>query len=218
MIKRLFDIIASGIGLLILAPLLLPIILILRLTGEGEIFFLQERIGKGNKPFYITKFATMLKGSPSMGGYTVRDDPRVLPIGKFLRKSKINELPQLWNIFRGKMSLVGPRPQITKIHNDYPEEFTIVLQRLKPGVTGIGSLVFRDEEAILTAAADKDFVYTKKIIPYKADLELWYLNHQSFFLDLTLIFITLWAIVNPTSQMLYKLYPSIPRKNIEEFV
>jgi len=214
MIKRLFDIIASGFGLLLLAPILIPIMVILRFTGEKEIFFLQERIGKGNKPFHITKFATMLKDSPNMGGYTVRDDPRVLPFGKFLRKSKINELPQLWDIFRGKMSLVGPRPQMTKIHSYYPEEFSIILDRIRPGITGIGSIIFRDEEAILTAAEDKDFCYKKRIIPYKAELELWYKNNKSFSLDITLILMTLWVIANPDSQLLYKLYSSIPRNNI----
>lgn len=217
MIKRLFDIVASFIGLLIISPILLPVMLILKFTGEGEVFYLQERIGKGNKPFFITKFATMLKDSPNMGGYTVRGDPRVLPFGKFLRKSKINELPQLWDILRGKMSLVGPRPQMTKIHEEYPASFSVVLEALRPGVTGIGSIVFRDEEAILTNAKDKDYCYKQQIIPYKAELEIWYMGNQSFFLDIALIFMTLWAIVKADSQILYGLYPSLPLKSIDDF-
>ena len=217
MIKRFFDIVASFIGLLIISPILIPVMIILKFTGEGEVFYLQERIGKGNKAFHITKFATMLKDSPNIGGYTVRGDPRVLPFGRFLRKSKINELPQLWDILRGKMSLVGPRPQMTRIHNDYPENFYVVLESLRPGVTGIGSIIFRDEEAILTHAVDKDYCYKQQIIPYKADLEIWYMENQGFFLDIALIFMTLWVIIKPNSQILYSLYPSIPLKSMDGF-
>lgn len=217
MIKRLFDVIFSGIGLILLAPILIPIIIILRFTGEGEVFFLQERIGKNNTPFFITKFATMLKDSPNLGEYTVHNDPRVLPIGKFLRKSKINELPQLWDIFRGEMSFVGPRPQMTKIHTSYPDDFDIVLKKLKPGVTGIGSIIFRDEETILTNAIDKDYCYKQQIIPYKTDLELWYLENQSFSLDIILIFMTVSVIIFPKSKLLETLYPTIPSKNLDDF-
>ena len=116
--QRLFDIIFSGIALVLLSPLLLPLMFILRVTGEGEIFFPQSRVGRGGKHFKLYKFATMLKDSPNMGTgtVTVKNDPRILPIGGFLRKTKVNELPQLINIFNGDMSVIGPRPQIGRAH------------------------------------------------------------------------------------------------------
>lgn len=219
MIKRLFDIVFSGIALLILAPILLPVMLALRFSGEGEIFYRQERMGKGNKPFFITKFATMLKDSPNIGTgeYTLRDDPRVLPMGKFLRKSKINEFPQFWDIFIGNMSFVGPRPQMLKVHASYPQEYEQVLASVKPGLTGVGSIVFRDEEAILSKAVDFDLCYKKEIIPYKAELEAWYRDNQSLFTDIILMLITAWVIVKPESNILYQSFPSLPYKDRSSF-
>ena len=135
--QRFFDMLLSGLALLVLAPLLLVIAMLLRLTGEGEIFFLQERVGKAGKPFKLIKFATMLKNSPNIGTGTVtmKDDPRVLPMGKFLRKTKINEIPQLFNIFLGDMSIVGPRPlpvDETKRINDASHRRRL---SVKPGLT-----------------------------------------------------------------------------------
>jgi lipopolysaccharide/colanic/teichoic acid biosynthesis glycosyltransferase len=207
--KRALDILLSGLGLFVLSPLLLLVMAILRLTGEGEVFFLQERMGYGNKPFKITKFATMLKSAGRMGSgdYTVENDPRVLPVGRVLRKTKINELPQLWDVFRGKMSLVGPRPQMLRIHALYGPEFDTVLARVRPGITGIGSIVFRDEERILTHAADRDYCYKHQIVPYKAELERWYAEHRTFWLDLWLMFLTIWHVARPQSRLAHKLLP-----------
>ncbi len=119
---RLFDVIFSGIALVFLSPLLIPIALLLKLSGEGEIFFLQERVGKNREMFKLYKFATMLKDSPNIGTGTVtmKNDPRILPIGAFLRKTKINELPQLLNVFLGHMSLIGPRPQAQRCFDAFP--------------------------------------------------------------------------------------------------
>lgn len=215
--KRLFDIIMSLIALLILTPILLPVMIILRFTGEGEIFYRQERMGKGNKSFYITKFATMLKDSPNMGAgdVTLKNDPRVMPFGTFLRKTKINELPQLWDVLIGTMSFVGPRPQTIGIHSSYPAEYAVVLKKLRPGITGVGSIAFRDEENILSHAKDYDYCYRKQIIPHKAKIEEWYSENQSFGLDSLLIVLTVWVIISPNSQILYKLFPAIPKFSIE---
>ena len=219
MFKRLFDIISSAIGLLILSPILIVCMIILRFSGEGEVFFLQKRLGYKNEHFHITKFATMLKSAAVMkdGDYTVQNDPRVLPVGKFLRKSKINELMQLWDVFRGKMSLVGPRPQIQRVMDMYPPEFDVVLEKVRPGITGVGSIVFRDEERLLTEAIDRDRCFKTEIVPYKAQLEMWYAENASLWLDLKLIFITAWAIINPNSQGVMPLLPPELRKDVNTF-
>jgi lipopolysaccharide/colanic/teichoic acid biosynthesis glycosyltransferase len=141
--QRLFDILFSLGALFVLAPLLIPIGIVLRLTGEGEIFFKQSRVGRSGKLFDLYKFATMLKDSPSIGTGTVtlRDDPRVLPIGKFLRKSKINELPQLLNILMGDMSVVGPRPQTQRCFDAFPQKSQASIVRVRPGLSGVGSII-----------------------------------------------------------------------------
>ena len=144
---RFFDIFFSGIAILLLSPLLVPIAILLRLTGEGEVFFLQDRIGKDGKIFKLFKFATMLKNSPNIGTGTVtmKEDPRVLPVGKFLRKTKINELPQLLNIFFGDMSVIGPRPLTTETFAAYSENTQSLIGLVRPGLSGLGSIIFRGE-------------------------------------------------------------------------
>ena len=218
-LKRLFDIITSFIALVILAPILLPLMIALRLSGEGEVFYRQKRIGRNDEPFNITKFATMLKDSPNIGTgeHTLRDDPRVLPLGKFLRSSKINELPQIWDVFIGNMSVVGPRPTTSGHHALYPDYYAEVLRRVPPGITGIGSVVFRDEEYILSIAKDHDHCYATEIVPYKAELERWYSENRSFSMDIILCFLTAWAILSPKSTVIKKIYPTIPYKDISDF-
>ena len=156
-LKRFLDILLSGIAIVILSPLLVPVMLILKCTGEHYIFYGQDRIGYRNKHFKILKFATMLLNSPNMAGgmYTTKNDPRVLPFGRFLRKTKINELPQIFNIFLGDMSIVGPRPLVDKTFAPYSDEVKAKIYNVKPGLTGIGSIVFRDEEALLTECVEK---------------------------------------------------------------
>jgi len=219
MIKRFFDIIFSFLALMFLLPIFIPVIIILRFSGEGEVFYRQERMGKGNKPFFITKFATMLKNSPNMGtgGYTLQNDPRVLPIGKFLRKSKINEFPQFWDIFIGKMSFVGPRPQMTSVHDSYPTEYQEVLEHVTPGLTGIGSIFFRDEESILTHAKDAEYTFKNEIIPSKVELEKWYKDNHNFIIDILLIIVTAWVVVFPSSNPLYTIFSTIPKIKTENF-
>lgn len=175
--KRASDIVSSFVALVILSPLLIPIVIGLKLTGEGHIFYFQERVGLKNKLFDIYKFATMLLDSVNMKGglITTKRDPRITPMGGFLRKSKINELPQLLNILFGHMSVVGPRPVMQKSFDQYPEDVKKVIYNVKPGLTGIGSLIFRDEEEMITEVRDSggdtwDF-YKTKIYPYKGKVE-----------------------------------------------
>ncbi len=217
-IKRFLDIIASLIAILVLSPLLVPIAIGLKLTGEGYIFYLQERVGFKNKLFNIYKFASMLKDSPNMAGglITTKKDPRLTPMGGFLRASKINELPQLINILNGDMSVVGPRPVMQKSFETYPMEVQEVIYNVKPGLTGIGSIIFRDEETLITEVKDNggdtwDF-YKNQIYPFKGKLEQWYQTNQSFLTDVKIIMVTAWTIFSPKSQMVYNWFPSLPKR------
>jgi lipopolysaccharide/colanic/teichoic acid biosynthesis glycosyltransferase len=210
---RLFDIILSSLGLIFLAPILLPIMLILRFTGEGKIFYRQERVGVNGKVFNIYKFATMLENSPNMKNayITTHDDPRVLPVGKFLRKSKINELPQLINILKGDISLVGPRPQV-KAHLDlYPKENLQEVLSIQPGLTGIASLFFRDEESMISnSQMEPKAFYKTHIAPYKVNLELWYKQHQNLYTYFMLIGLTLWNVAFAKSKLYRKVFKDLP--------
>lgn len=215
MIKRLIDLFISTFALLLLSPLFLIVIIILRFTGEGEVFYLQERLGFLNKKFNIIKFATMIKNSPNIGSgsLTLRGDPRVLPFGKFLRKSKINELPQIFNVIIGNMSIVGPRPQMQVDFDKFPIDIRNEIYNSQPGITGIGSIIFRDEEKwISDFGGDKHKFYKDKIAPYKAEVEIWYYQNQSVLIDLKLIFLTAWVIIFPNSNVVYKLFQSLPVK------
>ena len=219
LLKRFFDILSSGIAILILSPFLIPVIIGLRLTGEGYIWYKQERIGYKNKPFQIWKFATMLKDSANMPGgiMTTKKDPRITPMGGFLRKSKINELPQLFNIFFGHMSFVGPRPVMRVSFEAYPKEIQKVIYNVKPGLTGIGSIIFRDEEELITEVknngGDLWEFYKGKIYPFKGELEIWYQNNKSFLLDIKLIFLTAWVILFPTFVFYHKWFKDFPKRN-----
>ncbi|MBK8055137.1 MAG: sugar transferase [Saprospiraceae bacterium] len=217
-IKRFFDILASLLALIVLSPLLIPIAIGLKLTGEGYIWYFQERVGFKNKLFSIYKFATMLKDSPNMAGglITTKRDPRLTPLGGFLRSTKINELPQLLNILNGDMSVVGPRPVMQKSFDAYPIEVQKVIYNVKPGLTGIGSIIFRDEETLITEVRDNggdtwDF-YQNKIYPFKGEVEQWYQEHQSFYTDLICIFLTAWNIIFPKSELIYKVFKTLPKR------
>ena len=219
LLKRTFDILTSGIAIVILSPLLIPVIIGLKLTGEGYILYKQERVGYKNKKFLIWKFATMLKDSPNMTGgiMTTKKDPRITPMGGFLRKSKINELPQLFNIFFGHMSVVGPRPVMKVSFEAYPEEVKEVIYNVKPGLTGIGSIIFRDEEELITDVknngGDLWKFYKGEIYPFKGQLEIWYQNNKSFFLDIQLIFLTAWVIIIPDSKLYQKWFKDLPKRS-----
>lgn len=215
-LKRILDLVVAAVALIIFLPLFIPIMIILKLTGEGEIFYLQERIGYKNKPFKIWKFATMLKNSPNMGtgDVTVKNDPRVLPMGQFLRKTKINELPQIFNVLGGSMSIVGARPLVDISFNQYAEEVKKVVYNSPPGITGIGSLVFRDEESIIDKSdlPPREF-YEKYIIPYKGEIEMWYQRNKSIWLDIQIIFLTAWVILFPKSDLHLSIFKTLPKSS-----
>ena len=214
-IKRFIDIFCSSIAILLLSPLLIPIVIGLLFTGEHYVFYFQERIGYNNKKFHVYKFATMLKDSPNIGNglHTTNNDSRILPIGHFLRKTKINELPQLFNIFLGSMSLVGPRPLVDKTFQLYSNKTKKIIYNTKPGLSGIGSIIFRNEEEILSVIkVPLQEFYKKNISPYKGALELWYLKNKSFYTDSVIIFITLWVVFFPKSNFVYKVFKDLPPK------
>ena len=212
---RIIDVLLSILALLVLLPLFIPIVVILLLTGEHKVFYLQTRVGYKNKDFKIIKFATMLSNSANMGSgsLTLKNDPRVLPFGTFLRKTKINELPQILNIIIGDLSIVGPRPQMQVDFEKYSDDVQGKIYNVRPGLTGIGSIIFRDEESLISLAAENenphDF-YKRVIAPYKGELEIWYHSHRSVFLDSQLIFMTAWAIIFPETRLYEKWFKDLP--------
>jgi lipopolysaccharide/colanic/teichoic acid biosynthesis glycosyltransferase len=211
--KRLFDIVLALVAVVVMLPLLVPVIVILLLTGEHYVFYGQNRVGYKNRTFRIWKFATMLKASPSLGtgSLTVRNDPRVFPFGRFLRNTKINEIPQLFNILIGDMSVVGPRPQMKVDFEKFPGHVQEVIYDVVPGMTGIGSIIFRDEEKWITAhRGDKHEFYRDHIAPYKGELELWYQEHLTFRTDFMIVFLTAWTIVFPESGLVHKIFRDLP--------
>ncbi|HIM94209.1 MAG TPA: sugar transferase, partial [Campylobacterales bacterium] len=177
--QRFFDIIFSALAIITLSPILLVVTIILKVTGN-DVLYRQRRVGLGGEYFDIYKFTTMVKNSENMGAgaITLKDDIRVLPIGKFLRKSKINELPQLFNILKGDMSLIGPRPQDRLGFNAFNKDEQDTIIQVRPGLSGIGSIFFRDEEEMMERAnvEDKKRFYIESISPYKGKIEAWYVE------------------------------------------
>jgi len=210
--ERFFDIFFSSIALLVLCPILVPIALVLRFSGEGEIFFLQERIGKDGEVFKLIKFATMLKNSPNIGTGTItmKGDPRVLPVGKFLRKTKINELPQLINIFLGDMSVIGPRPLTSQTFSSYAQSTQEIVKLVRPGLSGIGSIIFRGEEEIMNGASASVDFYDNVIAPYKGALEEWFVSNKGLYIYFLAIFITIWTVLIPTTKIAWKIFKDLP--------
>tara|TARA_B100001250_G_C19790748_1_gene786386 strand:- start:429 stop:1097 length:669 start_codon:yes stop_codon:yes gene_type:complete len=215
--KRTVDIILSTLAIIVLLPLFIPVIFLLKITGDGEVFYFQERIGYKNSTFRIWKFATMVKDSPNIGSrdITLRNDPRVTKFGVILRRTKINELPQLVNIILGDLSIVGPRPLMKSSFAKYSQKIQNKIYNVKPGLTGIGSIVFRDEESIISAVEDEDpHEYYKRVIaPHKGDLEIWYQSNRSFILDIKIIFLTAWVIIFRQSRLFEKMLKDFPKRS-----
>jgi lipopolysaccharide/colanic/teichoic acid biosynthesis glycosyltransferase len=213
--KCIIDFVIALVALVIILPVLIPVCIGLLLTGEHYVFYFQDRIGFKNRVFSMWKFATMLKASPSLGTglHTTRQDPRLMPMGHFLRKTKINELPQIVNILKGDMSIVGPRPLVDKTFDPYPDHIKKAIYNVRPGLTGIGSIVFRDEEKLMSASSMPiaEF-YKSHISPYKGELELWYQKHISLYTDLMLMFLTAWVIVKPESDLVYRVFRDLPER------
>ena len=210
--QRFFDFVLALIALILLFPMLLITAILLRFTGEGEILFRQTRLGRNQNNFDLLKFATMLKDSPNMGTgtITIKDDPRVLPMGRFLRYTKINELPQLWNVLVGDMSLVGPRPLTRQTFSMYTLEGQSIISKVRPGLSGLGSVVFRAEEKILSDAGSGEAIYKNHVAPYKEKLELWYCSNASFSLYVRLIIMTVLVVVFSDKVNIERMLPMIP--------
>jgi lipopolysaccharide/colanic/teichoic acid biosynthesis glycosyltransferase len=209
---RTLDVFFAGIAIVAFLPIWLIVIPILRFTGEGEVFYRQPRVGKDGQTFELLKFATMLKNSPNMasGDLTLHNDPRVLPVGRVLRKTKINELPQLINVWRGDMSIVGPRPQTPRIFALYPEHIQDELKQMRPGLSGVGPIIFRGEEAMLQGADDPQDLYARVIMPYKGEVERWYLHHQSLRTYFAVIFVTIWVVLFSKSRIGWRAFRGLP--------
>jgi len=217
---RFFDIVFSLLGILFLGPLLIPISILLLFTGEHKVFYKQNRVGKCGKIFGLLKFATMLENSPNLpgGDITSGNDPRVLPLGKFLRKTKLNELPQLVNIILGDISLVGPRPLTPNNFSFYDKKTQEIINKVNPGLTGIGSIVFRDEESIIQNSHKNPVdCYKEDISPYKGKLESWFIEKQSPAIYFILIFLTANSVLFPSSKLVWKIFKDLPLPSTDLF-
>jgi lipopolysaccharide/colanic/teichoic acid biosynthesis glycosyltransferase len=192
---------------------MLPIMIILKLTGEHDIFYRQRRVGRYGKEFNLFKFATMVRDSPNLPGglFTHENDPRILPLGKFLRKTKINELPQLINIFIGQMSIIGYRPLVQEGYDKYSDEIKQSLYNFKPGLSGIGSIVFRNEEEMIQKVKDKEGFYKDTIIPYKGELERWYVKNIGMSLYFKIIICTGITVIMPNTNIRKSAFKNIPQ-------
>lgn len=200
--KRLLDVLLSGVLMVVLPPLYCIVSVLLRFAGEGNVLFRQRRVGQVGAEFTLLKFTTMTTGSAVAGDITCGNDPRVLPVGRWLSALKIDELPQLWNTFLGEMSLVGPRPLTPRAFHCYSPRVQEIVKSMKPGVTGVGSLVFRNEDRILAQApGDTTEYYDNVILPLKGQLETWYYAHRSLRMDLLILACTLVAVPWPRSRL-----------------
>lgn len=210
---RFLDILLSLFGLIIFAPILIIISIILLFTGENKVFYLQERVGLNMVTFKLIKFATMLENSPNIGTgtITIKDDPRVLPFGKFLRFSKLNEIPQLINVLVGDISLIGPRPMTSEVFSYYNKEQQEIISSLKPGLSGIGSIMFRSEDQILDGLDDPKKYYKTVITPKKAAYERWYKDKKGISLYLALIICTLIVVVTRKNSFLFHIFKDLPK-------
>ncbi|MBN8650225.1 MAG: sugar transferase [Cytophagales bacterium] len=191
MAKRFFDIVAATLGLLILLPFLLVVAIIIKLDSQGSILFLQQRIGKGGEPFFLFKFRTMHVGADKGTAITVGNrDPRITTIGYYLRKFKMDELPQLINVLKGEMSFVGPRPEVKKFVDLYTPEQRRVLD-VAPGMTDYASILFRNENELLNGKSDPVAFYVDHIMPQKLQLNLKYIDTNNLWIDIKILFKTL---------------------------
>jgi lipopolysaccharide/colanic/teichoic acid biosynthesis glycosyltransferase len=196
LLKRVFDVLAAFSGVVVLSPLLILVAALVKLTSPGSILFRQERMGRGGRAFPVLKFRTMVKDAPKLGGQiTHGDDPRITQFGRLLRRAKIDELPQLFNVLKGDMSLVGPRPEVRRYVEMFADDYAEIL-RVRPGITDLASIKYRDEAAILGQAADPEKEYVGRVLPEKIRLAHEYLRRQSLLLDLTIIVGTLFSLIH----------------------
>ncbi|MFN3396685.1 MAG: sugar transferase [Thermodesulfovibrionales bacterium] len=202
MLKRSFDIIASLLGLILLIPFFIVVSILIKVDSKGPVFFSQERIGKDFKPFRIFKFRTMIQtnNGPLI---TTANDLRITRVGKYLRRYKIDELPQLFNVLKGDMSLVGPRPEVKKYVDLFDSDYRKILT-IRPGLTDPASLRYSNEEAILSQSPDYEEAYIKRILPEKINLSLEYVNNHTMMRDITIILETIFKIRNSEKSYEYQ--------------
>lgn len=197
MIKRLFDLVASGIGLLLLAPVFAVIAIVIKRESPGSVFFRQERVGLHGRTFRIHKFRTMVTSGEGKGPLiTIGADRRITASGAFLRKYKLDELAQLVDVFVGDMSLVGPRPEVPKYVALYPADVRDTVLSVRPGITDLASIEYKDENALLGQSDDPERTYVEEVMPAKLRYCVEYVRNRSIWLDLCIIFRTLAAIVS----------------------
>jgi lipopolysaccharide/colanic/teichoic acid biosynthesis glycosyltransferase len=195
LLKRVFDVVAAAIGLLLLSPLMMLVALLIKRDSPGSVFFRQKRMGRGFCPFSILKFRTMVQDAPKLGGQiTFGDDVRITRIGRLLRKTKLDEVPQLFNVLKGDMSLVGPRPEVQRYVDMFRADYEEIL-RVRPGVTDLASIEYLDESTLLGAAADPEKEYIEVVLPEKIRLAKEYVRRQSLLFDLRIIVGTLFRLL-----------------------
>ena len=203
--KRLFDIISSASGLLLLSPIFLIVTILIKLDSAGPVLYRQMRVGMNFRRFWIIKFRTMENQADKKGlQITAGGDKRVTRLGRLLRKGKIDELPQLFNVLRGEMSLVGPRPEVEKYVELYKEDYEEIL-KIRPGITDISSVIFSNEEGVLQNQADPEWYYKHILLPEKIKLAREYMSRASFFYDIKIIFRTFYKVF---CQVIAKLFPA----------
>lgn len=202
--KRIFDIVVAAFALAVLSPAMLLVMLAIRVSSKGPLFFTQSRVGRNSRPFSVVKFRTMIVGGAQNGSITIASDERITPIGRWLRRFKLDEYPQLWNVFVGNMSLVGPRPDVPGYADRLRGRARAILS-LRPGITGLATLYFRHEEELLDRKDDPKSYNDQVIYPAKVALNLTYLEQWSFFRDIVYILITL----IPNLDHYFRLIPTI---------
>ncbi len=193
--KRLFDIIFSLFGLAVFAPLMGVTAVLIKLTSQGPVIYAQKRVGLHEQIFDVYKFRTMVDKADTLGtSVTTGVDPRITPVGRFLRKTKLDELPQLFNVLKGDMSFVGPRPDVPEITAKYTPEMKRIFS-VRPGITSVATLHFRHEEEILAKVKNADEFYDEVVVPLKVDLALEHVRKNSFFFDLLILVQTVWVLI-----------------------
>lgn len=222
--QRFFDILFSALAIVLLSPILIIVSILLKITGY-DVLYKQKRVGLKGKIFNVYKFTTMVKNSENIGAgtLTMKNDSRVLPIGKFLRKSKLNELPQLLNILKGDMSIIGPRPQDIEGFNAFKKEEQGIIVKVRPGLSGIGPIIFRNEDEIMdkSEVQDKKLFYNEYIAPYKGEIEAWYVKNKNLYLYFALIIMTLYVVLCPKRKInyleIFRGFP-LPPKGLSELL
>jgi len=196
-VKRLFDALASAAGLVVVSPILAAAVLAVKLDSSGPAFFGHERIGRAGKKFKVWKLRTMVQRAEELGPQvTAGGDSRITRVGRVLRKTKIDELPQLINVLKGDMSLVGPRPEVERYVNHFADDYREIL-KIRPGITDEASIEYRDEEAVLSAASDPEREYIEVVAPRKIALYKRYVKEMSLSKDLFILFRTIWKVIRP---------------------